>query len=258
MAKILIACPVFKREWILPTWLEFIENQDFPKENLGFMFELGDDDEATHDILWDWQCSHPQYHIFDGQIDQRLYHEAHPDGTRQWHSERYETMATLRNSLLERASQMTDRYDYYFSLDSDILLEDPQTLNKLVAHAEAISDADVLSPLMYMTPFDTDYPSAMTWVDHPGGRAIRDLGEYKIGEVFKADIVMAAVFMKQHVVERVRYRWHPQGEDLGFAAELARMNMSSYCVWDVYCPHIMHSFMLSDYLSTHIDGRKPF
>jgi len=68
MSNILIGLPIYKREWILPYWIEAIERQDFPQENLGFLFNLGPDDEATHEILWEWQSRSPHFKIFDAQI----------------------------------------------------------------------------------------------------------------------------------------------------------------------------------------------
>jgi hypothetical protein len=253
--SILIAAPIYKREWVLPHWIEFIEKQDYPKDKIGFMFELGPDDDATHNILFDWQSRSTQYRIFDAQIFMGLNHEAHPDGLRIWDSEKYYNMVTLRNNLLERATVIADEFDYYFSLDSDILLEDPQTLNKLVAYAEDKSH-HVISPLMYMTPFDVGYPSAMTWVDYPGGRATRLIPADKKGEFFQADIIMAAVFMQKEVFTKVRYAFHRQGEDLGFAAELDRHGFNSFAAWDIYCPHIMNMTMLHSYINSGIDARK--
>jgi hypothetical protein len=256
--SILIACPVYQRDWILPHWLEFIEKQDYPKERIGFLFELGPDDDATHQILWEWTVSHPQYKTFDAQVFMAVNHFHHDEsGSRGWSSLQYYNMVTLRNNLLERASALSKQYDYYFSLDSDILLEDPLTLHKLVTHAQDYPEADVLSPLMYMTPYETEYPSSMTWLDRVGGRAIRDHSKYKIGQVFQTDIVMAAVFMKKHVFKNLRYIWHRQGEDLGFAWEIADAGYKSFAAWDIYCPHIMSKALLDDYLKSGIDARKP-
>jgi hypothetical protein len=253
--SILIGCPIYDRAWILPYWIEFIEKQDYPKENLGFIFELGPDDDSTHDLLWEWQNNSPHYKIFDAQIYMRMQHETHPDGTRVWSSDKYYNMVTLRNNLLERATAQSHQFDYYFSLDSDILLEDPLTLSKLVEKAQD-SEKHVISPLMYMTPSDTNFPSAMSWVDGPGKRAARKLDQYHVGETFECDIVMAAVFMKKEVYTNARYRWHRQGEDLGFASALSDLSFRSFAAWDIYCPHIMNTQMLRDYLKTGIDGRK--
>lgn len=257
MTNILIGMPVFQRAWVLPTWTEAIEKQNFPKENLGFVFNLGPNDDETHDILWTWHERNPEFKVFDAQIQMKINHSAHPDGTRIWGSEQYYNMVFLRNDLLERATVLSNQFDYYFSLDSDIILENPDTLNRLVAYAQEDSKRAAISPLTYMTPFDTNFPSSMTWIDRPGDRAIRDLGRYQIDKLFETDIIMAAVFMQKETFCNIRYQWHRQGEDLGFATALADAGLKSFGAWDIYCPHLMHKQMLDDYISTGIDARKP-
>lgn len=254
MKKILIGCPIFDRAWLLPEWIKRIEAQDYPKDHIGFVFELGPDDDATHDILWQWQIDRPEYKIFDAQIYMGVPHSTHPEGCRTWNYEKFYNMVELRNNLLERATSLADQFDYYFSLDSDIFLEDPQTLNKLVALAEDKSRS-VLSPLMYMSGYETLHPSAMTWSNGPGSLAERHLEQYPRGEIFKADVVMAAVFMQKEVFTNVRYRFHVQGEDLGFAWALEEEGFDSYAAWSIYCPHIMHRVMLEDYLKDGYDAR---
>ncbi len=255
MTNILISAPIYDRAWILPEWFKAIERQNFPLSNIGFLFNLGPDDDSTHDILWNWHQDHPEVKLFDAQIQMRIAHSAHPDETRVWSSMQYYNMVFLRNDLLERASVL-EGFDYYFSLDSDIILEDPETINKLIAYAQEDFSRSVISPLMYMTPFDTNFPSAMSWIDRPGGKAIRRLEEYRIGELFETDVVMAAVFMQKPAFKNVRYQWHQQGEDLGFATALAEFGFKSFAAWDIYCPHIMHKRMLADYINSGIDARK--
>jgi hypothetical protein len=254
--NILIAAPIYKREWILPLWIHCLNNQNYPRENIGFMFELGPDDDGTHEMLWDFQNSRPEALCFDAQIYLPVKHVAHADGHRNWNAEKYENMVTLRNNLLERASGMSDKFDYYFSLDSDILLEDPDTITKLVNHCE--EERDVVSPLMYMTPDSRNYPSGMTWVENNGNRAARVPSNYDVGNIFKIDIVMAAVMMSRKVYPHVRYRWHRQGEDLGFAYNLREVGIQSWAAWDIYCPHIMNTGQLAEYINLGLDLRKPF
>jgi len=256
MVNILIGAPIFKREWVLPYWFKAIENQNFPKENLGFVFDLGPDDDSTHDLLWGWHMSHPEFRVFDAQIQLDINHFTHEEGHRSWSQMQYYNMVYMRNNLLDRAAALSDQFDFYFSLDSDLLLEDPETLNKLVSYAQEDSTRAVVSPLSYMTPFDTNFPSAMSWIEKPGSNAARKRDEYRVGELFKADVVMAAVFMQKYVFQNVRYQWHRQGEDLGFATALAEMGFESWAAWDIYCPHIMSRQMLSDYIKSGIDPRK--
>lgn len=252
MKSILIGCPVYKRDWILPDWFAAIEKQNYPMEKIGFIFELGEDDEATEEVLYDWQQKHPEVKTFDGLIRADLKHNVHQDGQRHWNAVKYEVMVDLRNSLLERASCLD--FDCYFSLDSDILIDDPDTLLFL---SECTDYYDVVSPLSYMTPYDTDYPSVMWWEDEPGFNAIRDSARVKPGDFFQADIVMAAKMMSKQVYRTTRYVWHRQGEDLGFARMLHKRNFRSYCAGNIYAFHAMHKHTLTDYKRIGYDVRNP-
>ncbi len=250
--KILIGSPVYQRAWILGDWFKCIENQTIPLSEIGFIFELGPNDEETHQVIWEWHLSHPQVAFFDAIVRDDIKHYTHPDGQRTWSKTAYYKMVDLRNSLLERANCI--RPEKYFSLDSDLLLEDPQTLEKLY-HMLNRDGVDAVSPLSYMYPKGINFPSVMTWIDGVGKRASRSLGDYKIGETFKSDVIMAAVMMNPDVCRDIRYVWHPQGEDLGWSGECAKNNYGLYCASDIYVPHIMHRWMLDEY-KTIGDPRK--
>ena len=242
--KILIGSPVYQRAWVLKDWFKFIENQTMPLSDIGFIFELGPNDDDTHEIIWQWHRDHPEVAFFDATIREDINHTTHPDGHRTWTKDAYHKMVELRNSLLERVNCV--KPEKYLSLDSDLFLEDPQTLEKLY-HMLDRDGIDAISPLSYMYQKDIKFPSVMTWMDGPGNRATRMLADYKIGETFRADIIMAAVMMNPVVYENSRYAWHPQGEDLGWSAECAKQNFNLYCASDIYVPHIMHKWMLDQY-----------
>ena len=250
MKSILIGSPIYKREWVLPDWLAAIEKQNYPLEKIGFVFELGENDEATEEILYEWHEKHPEVKVFDGVIRADLHHETHEEGKRHWNQSKYQVMVELRNSLLERATCLD--FDCYFSLDSDILLEDPDTLLFL---AECTDYYDVVSPLSYMTPYDTEFPSVMWWAGEPGFEAFRDNSRVKPGKFFQADIVMAAKMMSKEVYKTTRYMLHRQGEDLGFARMLYKRNFRSYCAANIYAFHAMHKSTLEQYKKNGFDSR---
>jgi hypothetical protein len=251
MANVLIGCPIYKRVWILPTWLRFIEKQDFPLEYIGFIFELGPDDDGTHDILLNWHEKHPQVQCFQGDIRLDLQHTTHPEGCRAWSRTKYLTMVVMRNALLDRATAVADKFDHYFSLDSDILLQNPHTITQLVSYSQTYPEC-VVSPLSYMTPDSLEFPSVMSWRDGIGLRAYRQ-DDYPIGMPFLADIVMAAVLMPRKIYTTVRYKAHRQGEDLGFAERLTRSGFQSLAASDIECPHIMYPYMLKEYQEISIE-----
>lgn len=241
---IIIGCPIYKREWILDLWFECIENQTVPLSEIGFLFEMGPDDDETHVALLKWHSNHPNVPVFDGVIRMNERHATHPPSRRTWNLEAYYKMVSLRNNLLDRVTCLEP--DYYFSLDSDILLENPKTLEILCEEIDNRQPCSV-SPLSFMFPKGYEFPSVMSWVHKVGGKAGRELSTYEFGKTFRADIIMAAVMMSKDVYQNVRYQWHRQGEDLGFATQSAEQGYPMYCVSSVYCPHIMHQELLDVY-----------
>lgn len=239
--SILIGAPVYARDWILPDWFSAIEQQDVPLSEMGFAFECAPDDDATVNLLLDWHAKHPEVKWFDVSINTIQEHATHKEGRRQWTKDRYHDMVAFRNNLLDRA--IGHNSDCYFSLDTDILLEDPQTISRLAEFVTKKSGA--VSPLMFMSPASQRHPSVMSWLDKPGGRAKRL--NYPLGATFKADVIMAAKMMSYDVYHNVRYAWHGQGEDLGWSGNCAKQGYSLYCMSDLYCPHIMNKSMLRQY-----------
>jgi hypothetical protein len=250
VTKLIIGCPVYAREWILPHWFECIENQTFPLSDIGFVFELGADDKITHKVLFDWHANHPEVSIFDTRVEPRVQHGTHPEGHRAWSRSRYYDMIQFRNSLLQRVRNHAP--EKYFSLDSDILLENPDTIQQLWDLTEQ-EEIDAAAPLMYMTPTGVNFPSVMSWLPGKEGLNALRTGPYPIGEVFQCDIIMAAKMMSKPVYEEIDYRFHKQGEDLGWSDECRREGFNLYSASQIYAPHIMSKGMYKKYLENGDD-----
>ena len=239
MGWVLLSAPVFQREWILNDWFASIETQNFPMEDSGFQFEAGPNDDATMHWLMDFYNRHPEVRCFDIVINTQETHDSHLEGQRNWRRERYATMANFRNNLLERA--VCKSPDKMFSLDTDILLEDPTTITQLYNLTETL---DAVSPLCFMTPVDIEFPNVMTW-----GHAARGFRkqDYPLGSTFQADVIMAAVMMSKPVYTHARYQYHEQGEDLGWSLHAGSQGFKLYNASNIYSPHIMSRAMLAHY-----------
>lgn len=235
--KVLISLPVYQRAWILPLWFAMIEQQDIDLSDVGFSFQVAsyEEDKATHDVLFDWFTQHPEVACFVLNEINDLDHQHHEDGHRRWDIGAYDKMCAMRNALLDTAESLNP--DYLFSLDSDILLENPSTISGLI---ELTQPGTAVSPLMYMKHYGINYPSVMTWENVPGGRASRVMRRYKIGQTFKSDVIMAAVMMSKEVYTTARYFPHKQGEDVGWSADCAKHGFKLFSASQYYCPHIMH------------------
>lgn len=240
--KLIIGCPIYKRAWILPLWFAALERQSIPLSKIGFIFETSPDDESTVSMLRLWRQYHPEVPLFEIRERNDISHYDHDNNSRQWTMSKYENMVNLRNSLLSRVREIQP--EYYLSLDSDIILKNQNTLELLIAHID--DGADAVSPLMFMTPFDTKYPSVMDWMDKEQFRGYRK-NSYPLGTYFKSDIIMAAKMMSKKVYNNVDYEVHSQGEDLGWSKNAALNGYSLYCASYMYAAHIMHENLLAQF-----------
>ena len=241
--KLIIACPIYKRNWILPHWIRCILKQSVHMSNIGFIFEVSPDDPETTQALKAWKAIDKNIPYF--QIIERpdIPHFEHQNNGRQWTLSKYQNMINMRNSILSKVREVEP--DYYFSLDSDILIENSNTLELLVAHIK--DGADAVAPLMYMTPVGKDFPSVMTWKDEIGEKAYRKK-DYPIGTYFKSDIIMAAKMMSKKVYMNVNYEFHQQGEDLGWSKNAGLQGFNLYSASYIYAPHIMSPVHHQEYI----------
>lgn len=241
--KILIGCPIYKRDWILHHWIKCVVNQSIDLKNIGFVFEVSSEDTKTLEILNIWKRIQKEIPYFELKYRDDIPHFEHEENSRQWTMSKYANMVSLRNSLLETAREVEP--DYYFSLDSDILLENQNTIELLTAHIK--SGADAVNPLMFMTPIGDQYPSVMNWrldVPHKAYREQR----YPLGTYFKSDVIMAAKMMSKKVYNSINYSIHEQGEDLGWSYECKLNGYNLFCASYIYAPHIMSKTMYENYL----------
>lgn len=241
--KLLIGCPIYKRDWILNHWIRCVKKQSINGFDVGFVFEVGPDDTSTLAILEAWKKYDKTVPHFDIVVRKDIPHYQHEPNSRLWTISKYENMVNLRNSLLTKVREISP--DFYFSLDSDILLENPNTLELLIAHIK--EGADAVNPLMFMTPMGDMYPSVMTWLRDGTNAATRST-RYPIGSYFPADVIMAAKMMSKPVYENVDYTVHRQGEDVGWSWNCREADYKLFCASYIYAPHIMSQEYYTKYL----------
>lgn len=247
MIPLIIGMPVFDRAWCLPSYFAAIEAQDYPLEDIGFIFVVSPLDPETVQCLVDFHSAHPEVRCFDIVTDHQGTHTSHPEGYRMWTRDKYHLMVKMRNNILDRVVCYDP--ERFFSLDSDILLGDPTSISQLVA---LTANHDAVSPLLFMTPDSLEYPSVMTW--NVQGRGFRD-PNYPLGTLFQADIIMAAVMMSKPVYQRARYHWHAQGEDLGWSLGCKTLGFQLWSASYLYVDHVMSRAALKEHQVTG-DPRK--
>ena len=247
--KLIIGCPIYKRDWILPEWIRCIINQSIDMKDVGLIFETSPDDFETTNSLITWKKLDKRFQTFEINERKDIPHFEHENNGRQWTMSKYHNMVSLRNSILKRVREYQP--DFYLSLDSDILLQNPNTIELLIAHIK--DGADAVSPLMFMTPMDSRFPSVMNWKDEDHNIAYRK-EKYPLGEYFQSDVIMAAKMMSKDVYNNVDYQFHKQGEDLGWAKNATEKGFKLYSASYIYAPHLMSKDMYQHYL-TNGDNR---
>lgn len=204
--KVMVGCPAYKREWILPTWFDHVRKAFWLADLIPhYAFVLSHDDPGTRDVIRD-ALEESYGGVRVTFTDQEQKHSQ----DRLWNEDRYREMTKLRNLLLTMVR--AEAPDYFLSLDSDILL-DPVALLSLL---ESVQQFDAVGGKCFMTDTTPDgwgLTSCPSWSNvGTSGQLIRQDAD----GVFRCDAIMAIKLMSP-TAYAIDYEWHWQGEDLGWS-----------------------------------------
>lgn len=219
--SLICCCPVAERQWSLPAWFAALDAQTVRPDEV-LCLHSGDKGDPT------WLA------IANGAVEygfpvKRLHDPAERPKKRDDRT-RFRTLTRLRNTMLAVATQTT-QHDHLFSLDSDILLEDPTTIEQLLDAQHAYP---VTSPLTYFHPAAEWTCNAGMLPVWPGPDADLEHIPWKRAEIDPVavetetpqtiDIVMGCFLMARSVYSTLRYPSPPSesGEDITFGCALAR------------------------------------
>jgi hypothetical protein len=233
--KLIVGAPVADRDWALPRWFECLQNQTRPPDEYVFVVkevEGGGTRRLLHELA---PVKVPQLSY---AIDTTPYIPRHE---RNFHEAEYVygDFAARRNALLRMALKREP--DVILSLDTDVMLEDPTAIERLLQLLTAqkkltAGEPDLVAPCLFLHAAGraSECFNAAWWAaGEPGSpeRAWRRAtAEDAAAGVQLIDIPMAAVMMTARVAETCRYAYHRQGEDMGFAQDLDRQRYR--CLWD--------------------------
>ena len=224
--KLVIGCPVKDRAWILPSWFQAIEDETQHLDietDVVCLYTPSEDD--TLKVLGEWGARI----LYDGMPGRNVTEiDGHHWGT----FSKYEYMSRLRNTLKDYVIKVMHA-DYFFSLDSDIILT-ANSLRRLLDFME--THEGVVAPAVNMMHNGTAW-NTMSFANpqHPGGMVERPTKSPKSGQV---DVVMAAMLMDR---KGMQANWfaHDQGEDIGFSIDARQKSVPLWWMGDVYCEHVM-------------------
>lgn len=237
MSDLVVVAPVAARGWALERWFECLERQTMQPDAFAFVFtETGDDTLAKLDLglrFAEVRVEHaPEQFVPRERRNQGLRYAI-------------ELLAMLRNRCLANALRMGA--NIIFSLDTDIFLTDPTTIEQLVTELDFLP---LSAPMVNLSPIGPCFNAADWMSGEPGPtRAWQRYGPEDLKNtvplggpvqvVIPVDIPMAAVMMRRWVAEGCSYGYHEAGEDMGFAQSLDRHGFR--CAWrpDLLTTHVM-------------------
>lgn len=222
--SLMIGAPVFRREWIIEQWFDHVRAAvERTGGNMDLTFAFAGD---TRDPTFDFIRQQPETVYVTSTREATMTQRE-----RFWDHEGYHKMVNLRNQLL--TIPRTIEPTFFLSLDTDILLHDECILNLI----ETADFYDAVGGKCYMTPHGKHCPSWGTL--GPDGQIMRSESD----GVFETDIIMAIKLMTPNAY-RTDYKFHKQGEDIGWSQNVRKQGMK--IGWDgrVASKHVLSEKML--------------
>lgn len=222
--RLIVGCPVAHRAWALPTWFACLAAQTRRPDALVFIHSG-----EVHDATWmTIQREAVRHHL-----PSAIRHDPAPAHPRHDNA-RFTTLGRLRNDMLAMAHDHDA--ELLFSLDTDVMLENPRTIEHLEGMILS-GDCDIAAPVTWMHPLgEGSYAyNAGWWVSEgrngdPQRAWVRPPAtDIHWDETYRIDIPMAAWLANERAIA-CRYEPHESGEDLGFAQDLERHHIE--CLWN--------------------------
>ena len=227
MVQIAVGCPLWHREWLVERWWCHVEAACLAADvEPRYVFLIDERDTEDRRLVEELALHYGR------TMDCVIVNEGQDRGdVREWNARRYEHMVWVRNNLLGLVRRIEP--DYFFSLDSDILLHE-QALASLL---ESIDGYDVMGGRCYMTDRGTIAPS---YALHAGWGGLLRPDETN---VLPVDVVMAIKLMKPSAYA-VDYQFHAYGEDIGWSIACQAKGLK--LGWDgrIVSKHIVEPWML--------------
>lgn len=153
---------------LLPNWLGYIENLDYPKSRISVWIRSDHNEDNTSKILQEWgQNVKGLYHrvLVNVTSTPTKYEDASSPG--EWSDSRYRQMIHLRQRALDVARKQWA--DYLFFVDCDNFIVNPKTLRLLMEEKKT-----VISPLIEVYGGKAAYSNFWGGMDEEGYYARSD------------------------------------------------------------------------------------
>ncbi len=227
---IAVGCPVRNRAWVLPEYLQALN--DIKHDALQFLFLVNNSTDATEMVLHKWMSERS-----DGRYANIYRHdEMNPVGHArgEYGRDRYANLASVRNRFVDLF--LTTEAQYLLSVDSDVIVP-PDIITHLLRLADARTIVGAAISNIQCCELDGKLPG--NFMTHQNGVLVHP-PEYPLSGSMAVDVTGACVLIPRAILAAgARYAAHPQGEDIPFCATATALGASIVVTFDVRPHHRM-------------------
>jgi hypothetical protein len=259
--RILIACPVRDREFVLSHYLDHIYKVDYKKSIIDLYFIINNSKDNSLQLLKNFQKSHKDEYnsiTIETHNDPKIPQDDRSKVIRDNYI--YDHLSTLRNMILKKCVELD--CDYVLSCDCDILVQ-PDILNRLLSHNKPIVASLIYNGYLHRPQgCDINYnPIENAWrfpnilkklsdgtYQHIANYKVKNWKQNPEGTLLEVDFTGAVSIISKDACKVMEYAWNVLGEDLP-ACQTAQANgFKLYCDVSCYSQHIMSKELLQVYL----------
>lgn len=235
---ITIACSVRNRDFILNQYLDHILTIDYPTQQIDIFFLLNDSNDKSESILRTFK---EKYKNKYRKITIETYNRNVPEDKRTTEIRDkyiYDHLSVLKNYIITKV-----KTDKLLFIDSDILVPN-SVINNLLN-----SEKDIVSGLIYngyIVRPDKPYlfPNIMKLrgnesYEHIVNHYVKNASLNSVSNLMKVDLTGAVIMLDKSVYKKIRYGYHPQGEDAYFCKMAQTQGFEIWCDIGTFCTHVM-------------------
>ncbi|KRG03548.1 glycosyltransferase 25 family member [Drosophila mojavensis] len=145
---VLITLLVRNKAHILPLFLSYVDQLDYPKQRIAFWIRSDHNNDNSIKLLQEWlEHSADLYHSVNYAFDDEQSRYLNESSAYDWPASRFKHLIALKEEALQYARDIWA--EFIFFLDADVLLTEPKTLRELTALRLPIVAPMLLSDSLY-------------------------------------------------------------------------------------------------------------
>lgn len=230
LPTIMIGCPISNRRYLINRHLESLYKLDYPKNKIKLYFLVNNCNDGTDSELRDFRNRYKNEYmdIVIEKYNMSYRKDMRVTGHR---DETYRRLSELRNYVLSKVDT-----DYFFSVDSDIMVSDNVLIELLKAEKDII--AAVINNDRILRPYN-DYPQIRTNLLIHDGKGITHYLDFPLDEIVEVGYTGAVYLMTNKVAKEVKYDYSSLGEDIPFCENATKLGYKIYAHTGLWQEHIM-------------------